>query len=282
MHKKNRLLSPLRHYPKAGLDYSRGLWISKVHKLLNKERNKSMRSLNLSITNISRSVGQFLNGNEIMINKSTLRTVLLASLIAMLPGLANAQSAAQSSGRWVGRIQLAPSTTSRSAERSVSARHDDEETTSQSEDRARDTKVSISGKKPTIVGSWVLTVSIPDNAPPFDSFKALWSLTGDGLLVSSAQGDVTPVPFPTTSSAYGAWVQTEGRQYAASFVAILYDVQTGENMGSLKLNQSITLSDSGVEWNGPFQAKVLDPDGNLIVTLNGTVNAKRITVEPLQ
>src|SRR5689334_18087211 len=29
-------------------------------------------------------------------------------------------------------------------------------------------------KQPTLVGSWLLTVKVPDNAPPFDSFKALW------------------------------------------------------------------------------------------------------------
>jgi hypothetical protein len=202
---------------------------------------------------------------------------LLASLIATLAGLANAQS----SGRWVGRIQLSPSTTSRAAEGAAAARHDVEETTSQLDQQISNAKVSPTGKKPTIVGSWLCTVNAPDNAPPFDSFKALWSLTGDGILITSAQGDVTPVPFPTTSTAYGAWVQTTGRQYAASFVAILYDVQTGDNLGSIKLSQSIVLNASGDEWSGPFKVKVFDPDGNVVATLNGTVDAKRITVEPL-
>jgi hypothetical protein len=218
-----------------------------------------------------------MKGNDLMSNKRMLRALLLASLIATLTGLANAQS----SGRWVGRTQLAPPTTRQSAEGTASARHHVEETTGQSSDLTAATSVSPSGKKPTIVGSWLLTVNVPDNAPPFDSFKALWSLTGDGILITSAQGDVTPVPFPTTSTAYGAWVQTQGRQYAATFVAILYDVQTGDNLGTIKLSQSIILNDSGDQWNGPFKAKVLDPDGNVVVTLSGTINANRITVEPL-
>jgi hypothetical protein len=213
-----------------------------------------------------------------MNNKRMLRALLLASLIVTMAGLANAQS----SGRWVGRIQLAPSTTSRSAEGAASAPHDAEATTSQSGDTIDSARVSPSGKKPTIVGSWLLTVNAPDNAPPFDSFKALWSLTGDGILITSAQGDVTPVPFPTTSTAYGAWAQTGGRQFAATFVAILYDTQTGDNLGTIKLSQSITLNDSGDQWSGPFKAKVLDPDGNVVATLGGTINAKRIVVEPLQ
>ena len=53
-------------------------------------------------------------------------------------------------------------------------------------------------------------------------------------------------------------------------------------MGRINLNESVTLSESGLEWSGPFQAKVLDPDGNLIVALNGSVSAKRITVQALQ
>ena len=240
-----------------------------------------MRLFNLSTARIVSSLNQFMKGNDSMSSKRVLRALLLASFVATMSGLTNAQSSNQAAGRWVGRIQLSPSTSSQSVEGTASARRDVEEPSSQSNDFSA-ASVSPSGKKPTIVGSWLLTVSVPDNAPPFDSFKALWSLTGDGILIASAQGDVTPVPFPTTSTAYGAWVQTKGRQYAATFVAILYDVQTGGNLGSIKLDQSITLGDSGVEWNGPFKAKVLDPDGNVVATLNGTINASRITVEPLE
>jgi hypothetical protein len=270
IHKKNRLLSRLRHYPRAALDYSREPWISKVHKLLNKERNHTMRSLNLSMTNISNSLSQFMKGNDFMNHNRVFRALVLASLIATVGGLANAQS----NGRWVGRIPISPST-SASASSSISSVPG---TASADET----TGVSPSATKPTIVGTWLLTVNVPDNAPPFDSFKALWSLTGDGLLICSAQGDVTPAPFPTASSAYGGWIQSGRRQYAATFVAILYDLQTGENLGTLQVNQSINLSDSNAEWNGPFQAKVSDSDGNLIVTLNGSVSAKRITVETVQ
>jgi len=148
------------------------------------------------------------------------------------------------------------------------------------EDVARPDVQDISpAAKPTLVGTWLLTVKIPDNAPPFDSFNALWSLGGDGNLVASAQGDVSPVPFPSLTSAYGAWEKNTGKQYAASFVAIFYDFPTGDNLGMLKLNQTITLSDSGDEWSGPFKAKVLDPAGNVVATLMGTAQAKRIKVE---
>jgi len=83
--------------------------------------------------------------------------------------------------------------------------------------------------KPTLVGTWLLTVKVPDNAPPFDSFNALWSLGGDGNLVASAQGDVSADPLPSVTSAYGAWEKTTGKQYAASFVAIFCDLATADN-----------------------------------------------------
>jgi hypothetical protein len=136
-------------------------------------------------------------------------------------------------------------------------------------------------KKATLVGSWLLTVNIPGNAPPFDSFKALWALTKDGLLISSAQGDVAPTPFPTGSSAYGAWEQTGDHQFAATFLSILYDSQTGENMGQFKLQQTITLGDKGDEWSGPFRLTVTDPDGNVVAVVDGSAQASRIKVEPL-
>ena len=240
-----------------------------------------MRNLNLFKTSIGGRLGQFIKGNSPIIRNKMLKAVVLAGGIAIVAGAANAQSATQSRGRWTGRIQVAGSNNNQTSSAAYADRGDGAVTV---EDRghASDGSVSTAATKPTIVGSWFLTVHAPDNEPPFDSFKALWSLTGDGILVSSAQGDVTPIPFPTTSTAYGAWTQTSKRQYAASFVAILYDVQTGENMGTINLNQTITLSESGLEFSGPFQAKVLDPDGNLIAMLSGSVEARRITVQPLQ
>src|SRR5438309_11864739 len=100
-----------------------------------------MRSLNLSITSISSSISQFMKGNDLMSNKRMLRALLLASLIATLTGLANAQS----SGRWVGRIQLAPQATPQSSSGAASARHDVEETNSQPGDRIDAASVFPSG-----------------------------------------------------------------------------------------------------------------------------------------
>ena len=222
-------------------------------------------------------------------NRKMIRALVLAGLIITVGAIANAQSASQpkapskapSKGGWVGRIQISASSNTQSADAS-SAQHEEGSVSIEDRGQANQSTVSTTATKPTIVGSWFCTVSAPDNAPPFDSFKALWSMTGDGILVSSAQGDVTPTPFPTTSTAYGAWTQTGRRQFAASFIAILYDSQTGENMGSIRLNQSMTLSDTGLEWSGPFQAKVLDPDGNLIAMLNGSISATRIAVQALQ
>ena len=67
---------------------------------MNKERYKAMRSLNLLKTSIERKLSQFKKGNNPINNQKMLGALLLASLITTLAGLANAQSAGQSQGRW--------------------------------------------------------------------------------------------------------------------------------------------------------------------------------------
>jgi len=202
------------------------------------------------------------------------KALVLAVSFVSLASFANAQS----SGRWVGRIQ--PSTSGQPAA-SNDVPKDEDTTTSQERQGLGALAISTNAKKGTIVGSWLLTVNIPGNAPPFDSFNALWALTGDGILVSSAQGDTAPTPFPSNTSAYGAWAQTGENKFAATFLSILYDGQTGQNMGRFKLRQTMILNDAGDTWSGPFRLNVYDPNGNLVATVDGTAQAKRIKVEAL-
>jgi hypothetical protein len=205
--------------------------------------------------------------------RRSLRVLALVGMILMLGAAAQAQS----SGRWAGRIQLNSPAVSQPTQSSAS-----KDSNRSDSEPSPDSDVSPSGKKRTLVGSWLLTVTVPDNPPPFDSFSGLWALTGDGILIASAQGDITPTPFPSSTSQYGAWASLGGRQFGATFASILYDVQTGDNMGMFKLSQSITLNDAGDEWSGPFKLSVYDPDGNVVAVVNGTAKAKRIVVEPLQ
>ena len=78
--------------------------------------------------------------------------LLLAGLIASLASMANGQS----NGRWIGRTQISPSTATQSPAGVDGVRGDAEAQTNQGADQ-----VALSSKKPTIVGSWVLTVSVP-------------------------------------------------------------------------------------------------------------------------
>src|SRR5690242_3992030 len=117
------------------------------------------------------------------------KALVLAVSFVSLASLANAQSR----GRWIGRIQVAPSSSRQSLGSQKDLRQHADAAISQPPDRASD--VAIAAKKGTIVGSWLLTVNIPGNPPPFDPFNALWALTGDGILVSSAQADTAPTPF---------------------------------------------------------------------------------------
>ncbi|HJQ23372.1 MAG TPA: hypothetical protein VKA60_05610 [Blastocatellia bacterium] len=206
-----------------------------------------------------------------MIKKRIFQSLIVLSLLALQAVLAQAQSN-QARGGWPRVNSQSPDAAGQTAPEPILQRQSGQ---------TGEPDYSTSAKKPTLVGSWLVTVSIPGNDPPFDSFKALWALTGDGLLVASAQGDVAPTPFPSNSTAYGAWAETGRRQFAATFRSILYDAVTGENMGQFKLQQAITLSDSGDEWSGPFKLTVTDPAGNVIAVVSGTQQATRIIVEPL-
>jgi hypothetical protein len=207
------------------------------------------------------------------------RLIGLLAVLCLITGLASAGYG--QSGRWTGKIQLRPSAGSR-AQAEPAAPTGDEQATASHNSEQTGPEISPSAKKPTIVGSWLLTINVPDNTPPFDLFKGFWALTEDGILIASAQGDVTPAPFPSVTSQYGAWAQTGGHQFAATFKAVLYDLATGDNLGMFKLRQSMTLSESGDEWSGPFKLTVYDPDGNVAALVDGTAHASRIKVEPLE
>jgi hypothetical protein len=137
-------------------------------------------------------------------------------------------------------------------------------------------------QKTTIAGSWLMTINIPDNPPPLNHFKGLAVFTEDGNYISSAQGDVTPSPFPAGTSQYGAWTHLGGRQFALTFLTVLYDIATAEPQGLFKLRQTMTLNDAGDEFTGPFRLDVFDNDEHIVASVTGTVQAKRIKVELLR
>src|SRR5690606_33118592 len=88
--------------------------------------------------------------------------------------------------------------------------------------------------------------------------------------------------FPVTmiSTAHGAWEQTSLTTAAATWVEFMTDTD-GNFLGIITDSIEVTLDADGVSWSGPFSSVTTDPAGNLLFVGEGTVQAERITVQPL-
>jgi hypothetical protein len=126
---------------------------------------------------------------------------------------------------------------------------------------------------PTIVGSWFSTVR-PTLVP---AFVGLGTFTADGGVINTASLSLAS---PLESPGHGAWVRTGGRTFAATFVTFNADA-TGNVVWTSKVRANVTVTDRGDAFTGVFKVEVFDPSGALIVSDTGTVQATRISVEPL-
>lgn len=126
---------------------------------------------------------------------------------------------------------------------------------------------------PTIVGSWLETVNVAGGP----TFKSLATFTGDGAFVSHDQGSVVTDPlFPHVYSAgHGVWVQEGGRAFTATFVQLISDL-SGTLLYVNTVRESVTLSKSRDAYRAVWIAEFSDPDGNPIVSFEGTSDGRRI------
>ena len=128
------------------------------------------------------------------------------------------------------------------------------------------------------VGAWHLTTETP-----FGASQSLITLMADGTLLFSDRpvypgGEGFPVTF--TSTAHGAWEQTGPTSAAATFDFFLTDGE-GTFLAIVTDSIAVSLDPGGATWSGPFSSTTTDPSGNVLFVGEGTVQAERITVQPL-
>jgi hypothetical protein len=83
----------------------------------------------------------------------------------------------------------------------------------------------------------------------------------------------------------GAWQHQGGRVYALSFKTLFYETQgdaAGSLIGVATIRSTSTVNDAGDKFSGPFKFSLTDPQGNVLLTTEGTWQFTRIKVEPLQ
>ena len=125
----------------------------------------------------------------------------------------------------------------------------------------------------TLVGAWFVEVT-PTQVPPFVS---LGIFNSDGTLTNISSSSLI---FPPESPGYGVWSTAGAHKFASTFFTIVGD-GTGKVAATNKVRAIVTVDPSGDHFSGRFQVDIFDANGTLIASDTGTVQARRIKVEPL-
>ena len=121
---------------------------------------------------------------------------------------------------------------------------------------------------PSLEGSWEVTV-MPDGGAPIVNFATFTS--GGGIIGTD--------PDPNLSTGLGTWVRTGGNEFAVTFVHFLSD--QGAAIGTVKVRAVGQLDKQGDTMSAQFRTDVII-GGNVVQSFCGTVQARRISVEPLE
>jgi hypothetical protein len=128
------------------------------------------------------------------------------------------------------------------------------------------------------------------NAPDGnDSIGGLWSVnytTGGQLLYQSFDqwhSDGTELENPNLAPAtgplcVGVWKQIGPHTFRLHHVGWTFDIN-GNSLGSFSLNETNGVAVNGRTYQGRFDLRFYDVDGNLVQEVTGTQKAARITVD---
>jgi hypothetical protein len=122
-----------------------------------------------------------------------------------------------------------------------------------------------------LTGTWMITITPDDGSP---SFVGYYSFFADGNASFSSAGP--PIP-ALGNPGYGVWTKVSRNKFAATIRMNSY-AENFQFDGTLNISARIqmTSADSFVTQD---TVKVLDPDGNEIVTLGGGAKGTRMKVE---
>ena len=132
----------------------------------------------------------------------------------------------------------------------------------------------LARQKEAVVGTWLVTLG--------NGSKGLITFHADGTVIYSTQGEVSIAPNrPSHTSLHGVWKHLGGRQFGYTVWDIWYDVNTAQLIQFGKLRGEVTLGDDREEGNVRAKLEFFNPQGDVILSREGTANFKRIKYEPL-
>lgn len=129
-------------------------------------------------------------------------------------------------------------------------------------------------RQTAIVGVWLGTSA--------EGYKLLATYNADGTLHGSVQSEVSTNPeFGVLTPVHGVWKYVGGRTFSITALGVIYDINTGNLMGYLKVRALLRLNPAGDEISGTDHVQLLDPDGNVAQDFPpGNTPYKRIKFEP--
>jgi hypothetical protein len=126
-------------------------------------------------------------------------------------------------------------------------------------------------------GSWLFTLN--RTLPSQQQVLSLGTFSREGTFIGTAQGDgIVAACCPTEGPAHGAWTKTGHNTFTLTFNALWYRADS-TLVGILKLNMSLTLDEKSQRLSGLFRGAVIDPSGNVVFPMEGSLTAERIVVQ---
>jgi len=119
-------------------------------------------------------------------------------------------------------------------------------------------------------GAWDVTINTAIQGGPF---KALYTFTGDGVMLADEPGGA----FETTG--HGNWVRN-GNRFDYTFIAYIGSANSALT-AIIKVSGSVNLAADLKSWEGPGKLTVTAPNGAVLFQDQGTFKGARIAVEPL-
>jgi hypothetical protein len=131
------------------------------------------------------------------------------------------------------------------------------------------------------VGSWFGTVTATN--PPLSSFASLLSILEGGVVAESRRYYVVPLPpFPELleTTGHGAWKRTGKRSYEIFFRFLLQQppVSAGAPIGTDNIRLLLDYDAAADTLGGTFVSQVKDNANNILIQVEGTYTATRISV----
>jgi hypothetical protein len=125
--------------------------------------------------------------------------------------------------------------------------------------------------KAAIVGFWKLQLLLPDGTVLDDGYVT-WHSDGTEIMNSGR-------PPITGNFCMGVWRQTGRAAYKLNHYGLSWDPTGTTLIGPANLREQVVVGNGGSSYSGTFTVDQYDTEGNVLIHLEGTVSAQRITAD---